>query len=51
MFLMVIVIVFSIYFYTWMFNKIANTYLNAAGLWAACIFGNLMLVQCSEFNT
>lgn len=28
-----IVVVFTIYFYTWMFNKIANTYLNAAGLW------------------
>lgn len=28
-----VVILFSFYFYTWMFNKIANMYLNAAGLW------------------
>ena len=28
-----IVIVFCLYFYTWMFNKIGNTYINAAGLW------------------
>lgn len=33
MFNLNIVILFTVYFYTWMFNKIANMYFNAAGLW------------------
>ena len=28
-----IVIIFTVYFYSWMFNKIGNTYKNAAGMW------------------
>ncbi len=34
MFPMEIVVLFAVYFYTWMFNKVANTYMNAAGLWS-----------------
>ncbi|WP_404987668.1 lipopolysaccharide biosynthesis protein [Clostridium culturomicium] len=33
MFPFYIVVMFGVYFYSWMFNKVGNTYKNAAGMW------------------